>query len=73
MNAGESVLVTIRGTFSVLWTVTGSGTCRSCQAPVLWCRTTSGNLSPVDVPRRAGIETVSHFSTCPNAKQWRRR
>lgn len=24
------------------------GNCRSCKAPILWCRTTLGNLMPVD-------------------------
>lgn len=77
-------------------------TCRSCDAPVVWCTTDRGDRMPVDAdpvphgniavtpgPRRSvatvldGEEVVaarargarlhlSHFATCPAAKEWRR-
>lgn len=54
--------------------------CRSCQAPIVWVKTAAGKSMPVD----AGSVTVgdlvydptwhvSHFATCPNAKQHRSR
>ena len=41
--------------------------CRSCHAPILWCRTPKGANAPLD---RDG---VNHFVTCPDREQWRRR
>lgn len=67
----------------------GSGRCRSCGAPVEWAELASGKRMPFDPPivpvatkhdeDMRLIETVdtsvtrSHFSTCPEADQWRRR
>jgi hypothetical protein len=42
--------------------------CRSCGAPVEWRRTAAGKWCPYD----AGTAT-SHFTTCPDAKDWSRR
>ena len=67
----------------------GRGECRSCHAPVTWFQLTSGKRHPFDgdpvyvrtehdQDRRlighidASIHT-SHFATCPDAKEWRRR
>ncbi len=80
-----------------------SSHCRSCDAPIIWCTTTSGKKMPVDaephvdgnvwvaadftayVLGRAEIEKrftpeeratelrKSHFSTCKQAGDWRRR
>ncbi len=57
------------------------GTCRSCKAPVVWIRLeASGKAIPCD-PKVLVIVTdggqiargrVSHFATCPQAKDWRR-
>lgn len=41
--------------------------CRSCGAVVLWCTTPAGKRAPVN---RDG---VSHFATCPQASDWRKR
>jgi hypothetical protein len=69
----------------------GSGTCRSCGAPITWAELTSGKRMPFDgelvTVRTQGslltsdriVEVVdtditpSHFQTCPQAQQWRRR
>lgn len=63
------------------------GTCRSCNAPVLWVETESGKRMPLDAeperrfvleagtsPMRARLRNtyVSHFSTCPQAERWRK-
>ena len=41
--------------------------CRSCSAPIVWCKTPAGKRAPVNP------EGTSHFSTCPQADRWRRR
>lgn len=41
--------------------------CRSCRAPILWCRTPAGKSAPMQP------DGVNHFATCPQASQWRRR
>lgn len=66
------VLVQIKPKLQVLWTITGHGHCRSCEAPVYWCTTTSGGLMPVDMPATEGAATVSHFATCPESKRRRK-
>ena len=42
-------------------------TCRSCGARIAWLRTTSGRLAPVNA------DGISHFATCPQAEDWRKR
>ena len=49
------------------WTPDNEGRCRSCGTEVLWCLTPAGKKAPID---RDG---KSHFATCPDAAQWRRR
>jgi len=57
------------------------GECRSCQAPIYWLKTNAGKRMPVDRQAKTVVtkdgETVtgheSHFSTCPQAGQWRRQ
>jgi hypothetical protein len=66
----------------------GRGTCRSCGASITWYELTSGKRHPFDGEptyvrtaqadgRLVGeIDTsfcTSHFATCPDAKDWRRR
>ena len=41
--------------------------CRSCRAEVAWAVTPAGNRMPLN---RDG---TSHFATCPQANDWRRR
>ena len=60
--------------------------CRSCQAKILWAKTTLGANMPVDYDPE--IEylwedrtpvlfepslMISHFSTCPQSDKWRNR
>jgi hypothetical protein len=63
------------------------GRCRSCGAPIEWAQTAGGARVPFDPPvvRVPGLDdcaelvevdmtkTISHFATCPQAAQWRRR
>ena len=49
------------------WRADNEGHCRSCGAEVLWCFTPKGKKAPIDRDGR------SHFATCPQADQWRRR
>jgi len=67
----------------------GSGVCRSCGASVTWYELVSGKRHPFDgdpvyvrtnydgAMRMIGeIDTSvapSHFATCPQAKDWRRK
>lgn len=48
------------------WTAGNIGHCRSCGAPIMWARTPSGGLGPLD------HDGKSHFATCPQADRWRR-
>lgn len=48
------------------WEPSSFGTCRSCKAAVLWCVTPAGKRSPVNA------DGTSHFSTCPQADNWRK-
>lgn len=43
-----------------------NGTCRSCGAPVAWDRNPK-----TDKPHPYNPDGTSHFSTCPQAKDWR--
>ncbi len=58
--------------------------CRSCGAEILWVKTTNGKDMPVDAkPERLMVAYAngyhledcyrSHFATCPNADQHRRK
>jgi hypothetical protein len=44
-----------------------SGICRGCGAKVIWIVTKAGRNMPVD------SDGTSHFATCPQAKQFRKR
>lgn len=46
--------------------------CRSCGALVWWGKTGKGKPCPFDVVDGART-AISHFSTCPDAKQWSKR
>ncbi len=39
--------------------------CRSCGGPIRWTVTKEGRKMPIN------LDGVSHFATCPNAKEWR--
>lgn len=54
--------------------------CRSCQARIIWFKTEAGKNMPVDADTVEAEDQelelprhVSHFATCPNANQHRRR
>lgn len=46
---------------------TRASACRSCAAPVLWVDTYGGKRAPLNA------DGTSHFATCPQADQWRRK
>lgn len=55
--------------------------CRSCQAEIVWIKTSSGKPMPCD-PKLITVVTdegvtvkgrLSHFATCPNAGQHRKK
>ena len=47
------------------------GICRTCFARIWWVKTPAGKPAPYDrEPNEAG-NFVSHFATCPQAKEWR--
>jgi hypothetical protein len=54
--------------------------CRSCNARIVWFTTESGRNMPVDADTVEADDDeldlsrhISHFATCPNANQHRRR
>ena len=51
--------------------------CRSCDAQIVWTRTEAGNAIPLSlktVEERDGVRyALTHFSDCPQGKQWSRR
>jgi hypothetical protein len=54
--------------------------CRSCNAKIIWFKTEAGNNMPVDAdtvePDDDELDLErhkSHFATCPNANQHRKR
>ena len=54
--------------------------CRSCNAKIIWFKTAAGKNMPVDSDTVEADDDeldlarhVSHFATCPNAAQHRRR
>jgi hypothetical protein len=54
--------------------------CRSCRAMIIWFKTEAGRNMPVDAdtvkPEDEEYEPprhISHFATCPNADQHRKR
>ena len=59
--------------------------CRSCNAEIIWMKTSKGKTAPVnadsvDEEDRRDPNTIfdpkkhmNHFATCPQSKQWRKR
>lgn len=48
------------------WRFVNLGRCRSCRAPIQWCRHhVSARSAPFDP------DGTSHFATCPDAPKWR--
>jgi len=64
--------------------VSSASRCKTCGAPILWLRMTTGAQMPVDEkpqrlivlePTNVGVVRdcyTSHFATCPDAAQHRR-
>jgi hypothetical protein len=48
-------------------------TCRSCGAKVEWVETANGKKMPMDLEPDAEGNRISHFATCPQANDWRKR
>lgn len=44
--------------------------CKGCGAAIEWWITPSNRKMPMDVDEKGNV--LSHFSTCPNAKDFRR-
>jgi hypothetical protein len=77
------------GVVKILQETRGDGVCRSCGARIVWAEVAgSGKRMPFDAPLAAFravlvgdhvIEEIdtdiskSHFATCPDAKDWRRK
>jgi len=58
--------------------------CRSCGQPIVWMLTAAGKAMPVNYTHEAEQDAreqkvydrarhVTHYGTCPQAKQWSRR
>jgi hypothetical protein len=51
--------------------------CKSCGAAIVWIATPKGYAMPINaMPIRMNGLTgygQSHFATCPNAREWRRK
>lgn len=46
--------------------------CNGCNAPMEFWRTPAGKNMPMDVMPDPETPAVSHFSTCPKAKEFRK-
>ena len=59
--------------------------CKSCQAKIIWAKSVSGTPMPLDFPgeKRVVVDEdgvfhildtyISHFATCPNAAEHRKK
>lgn len=47
--------------------------CRGCNRPMEFWRTPAGKMIPMDPMDQPDSEAVSHFATCPNATQFRKK
>jgi hypothetical protein len=73
MDIGDDVTVKTDEVRRFIWTFQGVGVCRSCGADIWWVETHTGKKAPVDIPEGDGQATTSHFATCEQATQWRRK
>jgi hypothetical protein len=55
-------------------------TCKTCTLPIVWLKTKQGHNMPVDADTAKpgdvlfdGTRHTSHFATCPQASEHRRR
>lgn len=70
---GDLIHVQMNDNTLITVTETNRGECRSCGEPVIWCLTGKGKRMPVDEPEDDGRPTFSHFATCPQAEDWRKK
>ena len=56
-----------RRALSLVGHVGSGGTCRGCDAPILWVKHANGKTSPYD------RDAESHWATCPKAAQFKAR
>lgn len=71
--------------FRIIASTRKAGTCRSCNAPITWCKTfpnqrampLHGNPAPAQVEENPAHGTIhvirsadSHFSQCPQSSKW---
>jgi hypothetical protein len=53
------------------------GACKSCGAVIVWTRTPAGKAMPLDLASGregpGGREALTHYATCPQGRDWRRR
>lgn len=47
--------------------------CKGCRAEIEWWFTPKGGKMPFDLMQESTSPAVTHFSTCPNAEDFRRR
>ena len=48
------------------------GTCSGCQAPIEWWNTPTKSRIPMNPMPSGESEAVSHFATCPKAKDFKK-
>lgn len=51
----------------------GHGRCKGCGAAIEWWYTPEGGRMPLDIMLEATTPVTSHFATCPNAAEFRKR
>jgi len=47
--------------------------CRSCGRKIYWSLTERGRRCPYDVGEQGEATRISHFATCPQAREWSHR
>lgn len=47
--------------------------CRSCKAAITWWVTPLARIAPYNRVEAMTDEVVSHFATCAQAKEWRKK
>ena len=65
MNAKNATIVLDSGAEV---TIINAGTCKSCGEDIYWCETVNGKRMPVNEDMK-----TSHFATCKQANQWRKK
>ena len=67
----ELQVITLRGGAEVLVDWATQTTCKSCGAKIWWAKTGKGKMMPIN---HCGlVEYESHFASCKQAKEWRKK